>query len=437
MSLGRISVRAISIAFVTLSALTLIPAQNILAQPTPLLIVRADRAVGPISPFVYGANFGPWGQVGPDMLPAEVASGITYLRFPGGDWGDNFDLTPLHIDTFIDFAHQLHAEPSISVRLKNGTPDAAAKLVSYVNIEKKYGVHYWSIGNEPNLFPNYSLDSFVKDWREFAEAMLKVDPTIVLIGPEVSQYQVSDPGTAQQREWLQAFLKADGDLVGIVSVHRYPFPKSLNPDPTTIEELKASAQEWDGIIPAIRKTIAETTGKNLPVAVTEVNSHWNKSSGGKATPDSYYNAVWWADVLGRMIRQQVNIVNYFSLSSQSDSGVFGLLGRFDIRPTYYVYQLYRQLGTSLVETESQDADVTITAALRSDGALTLIIVNSALQPKSVALQQTGYTLGSQAELWRLDPEHKAERIGNTSDLAASKFDLPPQSVSLYIEPPSH
>src|SRR5258708_16641921 len=104
MSLGRISVRAISIAFVTLSALTLNPAQNILAQSVPLLIVRADRAVGQISPFVYGANFGPWGQVGPDMLPAEVASGITYLRFPGWDLGRNLHFTPLHHHHLLDLS---------------------------------------------------------------------------------------------------------------------------------------------------------------------------------------------------------------------------------------------------------------------------------------------------------------------------------------------
>ncbi len=38
------------------------------------------------------------------------------------------------------------------MRLLDGTPEKAAELVRYTNIEKKYGVVYWSIGNEPNLF---------------------------------------------------------------------------------------------------------------------------------------------------------------------------------------------------------------------------------------------------------------------------------------------
>ena len=30
-------------------------------------------------------------------------------------------------------------------------PEQAAELVRYVNIEKKYGVEYWAIGNEPTF----------------------------------------------------------------------------------------------------------------------------------------------------------------------------------------------------------------------------------------------------------------------------------------------
>src|SRR5260370_37067383 len=82
------------------------------------LTVLADKHLGRISPYVYGANHGPWALVPPDMWPTAKDSGITYLRFPAGDWGDLNDLTPFHIDMFITFAHLIHAEPSISARLK-------------------------------------------------------------------------------------------------------------------------------------------------------------------------------------------------------------------------------------------------------------------------------------------------------------------------------
>src|SRR5581483_7981091 len=101
-------------------------------------------------------------------------------------------------------------------------------------------------------------------------------------------------------------------------------------------------------------------------------------------------------------------------------------------PTYYVYQLYHQFGTKLVTTGSTDADVTVTAAWRNDGALTLMVVNPTVQPKSVTIDLTGLTPTGPAELWRLDPTHNATRIGTTDELTAGTLTLPAQSVSLYI-----
>lgn len=404
------------------------------AAPSSTLTIYPDKSLGQINSFVYGANYGPWNIVAPDMMPMAQAAGITYLRFPAGDWGDLNDMTPFQIDLFITHARQMRAEPSISARLKGGTPEKAAELVRYVNVEKQYGVRYWSIGNEPNLYRDYTVEQYNRDWRAMAKAMLAVDPKIILVGPDVSQYpplSATDTYSAKIHDWVRAFLQANGDLVSIVSIHRYPFPKGQNLPATTIAELKANAPEWDAIIPDLRGVIKETTGRDLPVAVTEVNSHWSKAVGGEASLDSYYNAIWWSDVLGRLIRQRVEIVAFFTLISSGDIGGFGLLSRYDARPTYYVYKLYQQLGTELLETESTDADVTITAARRNDGKLTLLIVNAAVEPRTVAL--AGVKSSGQAELWRLDPDHKAEKIG-AADLTSGSLDLPAQSASLYIIP---
>ena len=32
------------------------------------------------------------------------------------------------------------------------------------------------------------------------------------------------PRTSQGKDWMTEFLRANGDLVDIVSIHRYPFP---------------------------------------------------------------------------------------------------------------------------------------------------------------------------------------------------------------------
>ena len=53
----------------------------------------------------------------------------------------------------------------------------------------------------------------------------------------------------------------------------------------------------------------ETTGREYPIAVTEVNSHYTKTFGRPASPDSLPNALWWGDVFMRMLRTQVDIIN--------------------------------------------------------------------------------------------------------------------------------
>ncbi|MBN2471616.1 MAG: hypothetical protein JXN59_12915 [Anaerolineae bacterium] len=401
------------------------------------LLVDASQSLGTISPYVYGANYGPLSAVTVELIPQAQESGITFLRFPGGRWGDLNNIQPAQIDMFMRTVRMIGAEPNIHVRLENGTPEQAAELVRYTNIEKEYNVRYWSVGNEPNLFDDYTTIDHNTQWRAIAEAMLEVDPEIILIGPDVSQWAGIpgvDPIDPEGRDWLREFLLANGDMIDIVTVHRYPFPRDASYPVTTIDDLRGNAAEWSAILPNLRAVIEETTGRtDLPVAVTEANSHWSGTIRGEATPDSHFNAIWWADALGRMINEQPAIVAYFELQTQDARGGWGILSRFEVRPTYYTYQLYQRFGTELLHAESAAEQVSIYAALRDDGALTLMVVNLADDPQTVPLDIQGFTPGEGIETYRLDPEHQAELV-DSPDLSEGALTLPGQSVTLYIIP---
>jgi hypothetical protein len=368
---------------------------------------------------VYGVNHGPWAIITEKTLPLAQESGISLIRYPGGNWGDENDLQPYHIDMFAALADQIGAEVSINARLFNGTPEKAAQLVQYANIEKGYAIRYWGIGNEPTLFatsraaPDYGVEQFNREWRAIAEAMQAVDPSIQLIGPELHQYGAdlnSTPKDPAGLDWMTEFLKVNGDMVDIVSIHRYPFPQGRGGRAATIEELSATSAEWDRIIPYLQQVILDTTGREIPIAITEVNSHWSNAVGGEATPDSFYNAIWWADVLGRMINQRVAMVNYFSLQSHPSIGGYGLFSRSDTRPTYYVYQMYRHFGTQLVQAVSDDARVGAYAARRVDGTLTILFVNLSNDVVQKPLVVEGLD-SVKAEIWRFDQNTQAEAIG--------------------------
>ena len=430
----------------TIPTATSFPTATLIPTPMPdTLYVDAAKSLGPISPLVYGSNYGPWLVASFEMLPQVYDSGVTILRFPGGAWGDHNNVTTHQIDQFVDFIHKVGATGLINVRLLGGTPEQAAQMVRYANIERQYNIQYWGIGNEPTLYDGelknkgeaYDTARFNKEWRTFAEAMKKVDPNIKLVGAEINQFSYDSSADMttnfgeRDEQWFVDFLKANGDLVDIVSFHRYPFPRSNTSGPPSVDELRLNAQEWDKIIMHARELIHQYTGRDIPIAVTEFNSAYDKSVSGEATPDSHYNAIWVADVLGRMIKNGVFMANHWTLTSKGGSGGWGLVGAYEVYPSYYVYQLYKMFGNELIYASSDDLDLSIYAARRTDGALTIIVINLSATEKTKAIRIEAQSQ-VQAEVWLFDASHKGENIGE-SDIS-NGISVPAQSMTLFVIP---
>jgi len=396
--------------------------------------------MGPISPYLYGSNYGPWTAIPFTMLQSAFDSGITILRFPAGSWGDQNDIQPYQIDTFMGILQKMGGTALIDVRLENGTPQKAADMVRYVNMEKKYNVRYWAIGNEPTLYTaalhsNYDTPQFNKDWRAIAQAMKAVDPSIQLIGPELHQFtdqESQNPRDSAGRDWMTEFLKANGDLVDVVLFHRYPFPLNNSAPPVTLDELHQNVYQWDKIVAYLRALIHRTTGRDLPIAVTEFNSHYSMVTHGPATPDSHYNAIWLADIIGRLLRNRVFMANQWMLTSLGGQGGWGLIAYGELRPSYYVYQLYKLFGSEQVYSSSDDPDLDIFSATRPDGTITVMVINLSLEDKTKPIRIEGLSK-AQAEDRLFDPTHNAEDIGAV-DLA-NRVAFPAQSMTLLTIQP--
>lgn len=426
------------------------------AQDSHTLTVHAGESLGTISPYVYGSNMNLYAIIPAALMEEAQALGLRYMRFGGGDT-DIQDLRNNIIDLFVLQTRAVGAEPALSVRLLGGTPEKAAEIVRYANITKNYEIKYWSIGNEPNLFvalmdvETYTTQDLNTQWRAIAEAMLEVDPTIIFVGPDITQYVVTSyedgnieylPGNlggsaldAQGNDWLQDFLRANGDLLGYVSVHRYPYPGLGAASGADTESLRNINDEWDIAIPNLRQIIRDTTGRDIPIAVTEINSNSANSVGNVATLDSFYNALWLGDVLGRLIRNQVEIVAYWDVQGGSNRG-WGLLGSYDVRPTAYTYYMYRHFGTELLDAISTTPDVTIYAAKRDDGTLTLMVINLAPDEMSSTLSLVDFVAGGDAEIWRYDTDHKVEQIDSEAITDGSTITVPGQSMTVYVIPPA-
>lgn len=429
------------ISLITLFIVILTSACNA-SPPTPIpdtLFVDPGTDLGPISPYLFGTNYGPMHAVAPAVMPLVENGGFTVLRFPGGAWTDSVDIKTFQLDQLMMFSKQVGAIPTVSVRMLDGSPQAAAELVRYANITKQYGITYWSIGNEPNIYTQlgyadyeYTIENLNKDWRAIALAMKEVDPTIKLMGPELSQWNTgyeTTPKDSFNNDWMTEFLKVNGDLLDVVTVHRYPMHAPSNDGPVTIQQLRENTRKWVSEVEYLRTLSTEVLGKELPIAITELYSDPSNIMMQEASPDSFYNAIWYADVLGQLMNADVFMANQWVLSQRTTG--LGLFQGEIIRPTYYVFPLYKNFGNQQVYAASGLADVDIFAAKREDGRLSLMVINLSDIEQNIPLQIKGEKL-TDAEVWLLDTTHNAENLGIQSFSTDGTVTLPAQSASLYI-----
>lgn len=123
------------------------------------------------------------------------------------------------------------------------------------------------------------------------------------------------------------------------------------------------------------------------------------------------------------------MANHWMLTSKGGLGGWGLVGNADVYLSYHVYQMYKKFGNELVYSSSDDLDLSIHAARRNDGALTVMIINLAPEEKTKAIQIDGQT-EVQTEMWLFDASHKEEGIGNVH--LTDPIAFPSRSMTLLI-----
>ena len=377
------------------------------------------RAAAPRSPYVFGVNAFPSstsvskdGQTGfmrysAGLTQSVTGMGVTMMRFPGGAWGEEHTLSLNQVDAFLQLAKQTGSQPLMQVRLRGGTAQEAAALVSYTNNAKSplrvgrsstpaMPVKYWVIGNEPDLIgPSYTVADYVRDFIAYATAMKAADPTIQILGPEISQYNGPDapPLDATGTPWLDGFLRGVGAyesahhvrLLDGVTVHRYPFGSTLG----SVGMLFSSSQEWRYLIPLMQDQIQQDLGHSLPIGVTEINT--SALNGAQVTPMA--TALWWADTLGTLIEERVTYVDYFGLQG-IDQPYMLLNASGNQTPLSRVMELYRHMEPEMIPVGGAASPVSIYASTsKDDRHLALMVINKGPTTAAIVVQPHGWFSG--------------------------------------------
>ena len=222
---------------------------------------------------------------------------------------EQYDTHILNIDDYAAICDYVGAEMEVTARLTYSNAQDAADLVEYCNGDvttpygalraerghaEPYNVRTWYVGNEVTYVAGVGLENAIRLHDEFAQAMLKVDPTI---------RTVISSGNAE--DWDDVLLSA-AKHVDMCALHDYMRDNIPNFD---LPQLLASAEEV--LYPKIKRQTLRAAGH--PVLLDEWNMHWG----------------WWGDAasglyaaaaLTMMIRraEELNLAgaSYFALVNE-------------------------------------------------------------------------------------------------------------------------
>jgi hypothetical protein len=418
----------------------------------------------PISPYAFGQNYWDWvdftgsgttGLTGTEPTAAGLHLNVIRAGGNNNDTNSPMPFDAAQIDTFVSYCRSVGAQPILQVPLLANNIDAgaasaqaAADMVTYANGTKGYGIKYWEIGNEPDLYsrmydagtaPQTAAD-YCTRFKEYVTAMKAANAAagdggtpIQFLGPELS-YQYGPGG-----DWLTPFLDGCKDYVDIVTIHRYPFSATT----TSISGALTGAASFQSILRSVGTIVKGHARPNAFLAVTEANISYDYMQSAytqtsiQAAPGSFYAALWTADVMGVALENDLWTLALWNIGETSvSSSVLGFIVADQPAPAYYSEQMISAnfSGNALAPTgvpagfsvyASYDGSKKSTAVLvlnktATAGALALAI--DALAPQSFDFPATSVNLVQIAD----DPASSPHVLQYTADLAAAK--MPPRTV---------
>ena len=280
----------------------------------------------------------------------------------------------------------------------NQFADWAAMMVRYYNVPGGFtrnGVTYasaaghpitwWGIFNEPNL-TSITPQQYVQLYNLTAQKMLAVDPTIKLVGVELSDW-----GNEPQR-FLPPFVAGVTQPVDALATHYYGTCNQRDTD----QQLFNSVQMFhDHVVYFHQQMALNPSLTSLPVWVTENNVNADFNSNGKSACNptqnfvadprgsSAYFAAWRPLVFSQLVQAGASSIHHWDYDADQQYGEVDFnTGATQL--SYWVdYWLDRYmtdpLGVDVLPiTSTQASTVETMAVRRPDASVVVMVANYAL-----------------------------------------------------------
>ena len=456
--------------------------------------IDTTRTVRTVDERVFGVNAVIWDGAcnTPQTIALLQTAGTRALRFPGGSasdeyhWKTDTSLTntwtwATSFDAFANVVTNLNPRPQVFITANygTGTPQEAADWVTYANITKALGVKYWEIGNE--CYGSWETDSqsvphdpytYAIRTRDYVAAMKAADPTVkigvvVITGEDSYANNTSHPATNLRtgrvhNGWtpvLLATLRSLGVTPDFAIYHRYEQTPGLENDASLLQ----MAATWPNDAADLRQQLSDylgTAGAGVELVVTENNSVY--ADPGKQST-SLVNGLYLADSLGNLLQTEFNSLLWWDLRNGQDNtqnnsaslygwrqygdygvlstpSTFGSTSYYDPYPTYYVMKLlshFARGGDTVVSATSDNALLSVYAARRLDGSLSLLVLNkSPTDTLTANFSLNGFTPQATATTYVYGiPQDDAVRTGMGSpDVATSSINNASTAFAVAFTP---
>jgi hypothetical protein len=329
---------------------------------------------------------------------------------------DAFD--DAQLDRAVAYARAIGAEPLIQVPLladTNGqppTPATAAAMVTYANVTKGYGVKYFAVGNEPDLYsvqgsltnptepaiPGYTPADYCASASAYVAAMKAVDSTIQIVGPDLAYRYIAG------NDWLTPILTGCGQLFDVISIHRYPFEA----EQSTLTSAAGDPANFRQVIASVRGILKATGYADAPLSLDEMNIVYDATTCVlDASPGTVGSALWLTDSLGAAIDLGLWTSAVWDISDTDDwaLGLIGMPPAHTPRPEYYAYELYADhFGPTLVNVTTEPAGVSVYASRnQADDATEIVAVQWNTTAIALAFQVTDLATAPDTATFVLPP----------------------------------
>ncbi len=274
----------------------------------------------------------------------------------------------------------LNAGPSARGQDGGWNPDNARSLIAYTRAHG-YPVDVWELGNEINAFPLthgrwLSGERYAGDvWRARALLDELKDPgRLAGIG---SAYW---PVLGEGRAVLDDTLRAAGGALDIVTWHYYPQQSHRCPFATRRADAALTpAPERLGDVDRWAERVETAAHEHAPRAAVWLGETASAQCGGEAgVSDSFADALWWLDELGRLSRRGQPVVVRQTLSGSD----YGLIDERTLQPnpSYWASWIWRNMmGTRVLDVAVEPAAPAVRAyahCLRAaTGGVAMLLIN--------------------------------------------------------------